>query len=267
MNTSAWRAALPAVARELIDGFAEAAGAAFGEDLVGVYLHGSAAMGGYHPAVSDLDFVVVSRGPITDAARRAFMDAVVELDARAPGKGIEMSVVTAAACGDFAHPTPFELHWSRMHADWYRRDPDDYIHKMRGTDADLAAHFTVIRGRGVCLRGAPIGEVFAPVPERDYVDSIWNDVCGAPEEIEGAPVYLVLNLARVLAYLEDGTVLSKREGGDWALARLPEVYRPLVRSALNAYGGATDAGIDPGLARRYAEDLLRRIAARREGGR
>ena len=267
MSANDWRAALPAIAGELIDGFTDAARAAFADDLVGVYLHGSAAMGGYHPAVSDLDFIVVARGPISDEARRGFTDAVAALHDRAPGKGIEMSVVTAAACRPFAYPTPFELHWSGMHADWYRRDPGDYILKMRGTDIDLAAHFTVLRGRGACLWGAPIGEVFAPVPARDYVDSIWNDVCGAPEEIAGDAMYLVLNLARVLAYLEDGAVLSKREGGAWALARLPEAYGPLVRSALEEYGGAADVEYDPGLARRYAEEMLRRIAALREGGR
>ena len=263
MSGNDWRAALPDVARVLIDSFSEAAGAAFGDDLVGVYLHGSAAMGGYHPAVSDLDFIVVTRGPISDAVRRRFMDAVVRLDEQAPGKGIEMSVVTRSACAPFLYPTPFELHWSRMHAAWYARDPEDYVQKMRGADIDLAAHFTVLRGRGVCLRGAPIGEVFAPVPARDYVDSIWNDVCGAPEEIGGDTVYLALNLARVLAYLENGAVLSKREGGAWALERLPEAFRPLIRSTLDEYGGAADVEYDPDLARRYASHMLRRIQARR----
>ena len=257
--------ALPDVARGLIDGFTAAARAALGGNLVGVYLHGSAAMGCYTPAVSDLDFIVVVDGPMTDEQRRAFMDGVVRLDARAPGKGIEMSVVTGEACRPFAWPTPFELHWSRMHADWYARDPGDYIRKMRGTDGDLAAHFTVIRERGVCLWGAAIGEVFAPVPGECYVDSIWEDVCDAEDGIAGNAVYLTLNLARVLAYLEDGKVLSKREGGAWALKRLPMVYRPLIRAALDAYGGAEGASLDGDLARRYAGDMLRRIRGLRGG--
>ena len=251
--------ALPDIARELIDDFTAAARAALGRSLVGVYLHGSATMGCYTPAVSDLDFIVVVDAPMTDEQRRAFMDEVVELDARAPGKGIEMSVVTEAACKPFAWPTPFELHWSRMHADWYARDPEDYIRKMRGTDGDLAAHFTVLRGRGGCLWGAAIGDVFDPVPRACYVDSIWEDVCGAEDEIAENAVYLTLNLARVLAYLEDGEVLSKREGGAWALERLPAVWHPLIQSALDAYGGAEGEPFDADLARRYAAEMLRRI--------
>ena len=258
------RGMLPDVARSLIDGFTAAARNAFGQTLVGVYLHGSAAMGCYNSNVSDLDFIVVVDAPMTDARRRAFMDAVGRLDSRATGKGIEMSVVTRSACAPFVHPAPFELHFSRMHAAWYARDPVDDIANMRGTDGDLAAHFTVIRGRGVCLWGAAIGDVFAPVPKRDYVDSIWDDVRGAVGEIAGNTLYLTLNLARVLSYLEDGTVRSKREGGEWALERLPGEYRPLVQAALKAYGGAGDAAYDADLARRYAEYMLGRVRALRD---
>lgn len=256
---------IPEIARTLIDGFTAAARSAFAGQLAGVYVHGSAVMGCYNPSVSDLDFIVVVDAPITDAQRRDFMEAVAALDAKCPGKGIEMSVVTRAACSPFVYPTPFELHWSRMHAAWYARDPEDYIAKMRGTDADLAAHFTVIRARGACMFGAPAGDVFAPVPGEAYVDSIFGDVSGAAEEICENGMYLTLNLARVLAYLEDGAVLSKREGGAWALDRLPGVYRPLIQSALDEYGGSTDVSFDPDLARRYAAYMLERIATRRDG--
>lgn len=252
------------IPQNIIDAFVSAAQAAFSGRLAGVYLHGSAAMGGYNPAVSDLDFIVVVDRPPDDAARRDFMRRVVALDAEAPGKGIEMSVVTRDACAPFAWPTPFELHYSRAHTAWYRRDPEDYLEKMRGTDADLAAHFTVIRARGVCLCGAAIGEVFGEVPEQAYVDSILSDVCDAPRDIDGETMYLTLNLARVLAYLEDRAVLSKREGGAWALERLPE-YRPLIEDALSEYEGTAKPAYDVGLARAYARDVLGRIRARLNG--
>ena len=243
---------------EICRRFAEAARCVFGDALTGVYLHGSAAMGCYNPAVSDLDFIVVVQKAVSDEARRAFMARVAALDGEAPGKGIEMSVVLAGVCRPFVYPTPFELHWSRMHAAWYRRDPEDYVQKMRGTDADLAAHFTVIRQRGICLLGAPVGDVFAPVPEADYLDSIWDDVAGAAEEIAGNTMYYALNLARVLAYLKDRKVLSKREGGEWALENLPQ-YRGILRAALEEYETGAKGGYDVAAARDYARDMLRRI--------
>ena len=231
------------------------------EKLTGVYLHGSAAMGCYQPKKSDLDFMVVVNENLTDAEKREYMDMVLELDAEGPAKGIEMSVVIKDVCDPFVYPTPFILHFSRMHTEWYRRDPEDYIRKMNGTDRDLAAHFTVIRGRGVCLYGLPVTEVFGEVPEKDYLDSIWDDVSGAGEEITDNPMYLILNLTRVLAWLKEKRVLSKKEGGEWGLAALPEEYHPLIRTALREYTEGANVPYDPETAKRYAVYMLDRIRA------
>ena len=83
--------------------FCEACRRIIGEqDLVGVYLHGSAAMGCYHPAVSDIDLlVVITDAGMTDACRLRFMEAVVKLNEASPPKGIEMSVVKRLVCDPF----------------------------------------------------------------------------------------------------------------------------------------------------------------------
>ena len=234
-----------------------------GENLVGVYLHGSLAMRCFNPRKSDLDLLTVVRETPDDACKRTYMEMVTELSARMPGDtehaGIEMSVVRREVCRPFIYPTPFELHYSAGHAEWYRQDPDDYIRKMKGTDKDLAAHFTIVRNRGVCLYGPPVEEVFGEVPAADYLDSIWEDICGAREEIAGDTMYLALNLARVLAYCTEGKILSKKEGGEWALANLPEKFHPLLRALLADYEGSTEGTYDRETAEEYAEYMLNRI--------
>ena len=119
---------------ELIDGFIILTRTILKENLTGIYLHGSAVMGCYNPDKSDLDLLIVVNRPLNDAVKRQFMDMVIQYDSMAPGKGIEMSVLLKNVCDPFVYPTPFELHFSRMHADWYRKDPDDYVRKMNGTD-------------------------------------------------------------------------------------------------------------------------------------
>ncbi len=247
----------------LISRFTEMSKETLSDHLVGIYLHGSAAMGCYQPKKSDLDFLAVVNAALSDAEKRKFMDSLLELDHTCPGKGMEISIVTKDVCNPFVYPTPFILHYSRMHTEWYRRDPEDYIRRMNGTDMDLAAHFTVIRSRGRCLYGRPVQAVFGEVPEQDYLDSIWDDVSGAETEITDNPVYLILNLARVLAYLKDGKVLSKKEGGTWGLASLPERYHPLLRSALQEYESGDDAQYDRELAKDYATYMLKQITQER----
>ncbi len=249
-----------------ISQFAEHAGRILKENLAGVYLHGSAAMGCYHPKKSDLDFIVVVKENMTEAEKRAFMDGVIRLDAAGPAKGIEMSIVLREVCDPFVYPTPFILHYSRGHTDWYRRDPEDYIRKMNGTDRDLAAHFTVIRNRGRCLCGLPVQEVFGNVPEEDYLDALWYDISGAAEEITENPMYIILNLSRVLAWLRERTILSKQEGGAWGLNHLPAQFHPVLRSAMREYTEETEVQYEPDPAGRYAAYMLERIRAEADSG-
>ena len=243
----------------LINGFVEQSKEILRENLVGVYLHGSSVMGCFNPQKSDIDLIIVTDHPLSDSDKRKFMNMTVEFNAMGPAKGIEMSIVLKAVCKPFVYPTPYELHFSAGHLDWYKDDPDDYIRRMNGTDKDLAAHFTIINKRGKCLYGAQIEDVFAEVPSGDYMDSIWYDVEGAAEEITTYTMYLTLNLARVLAYQEEGLILSKKEGGEWALEHLPSEYRPLIRNALREYSENAEIVYDDDLAKRYAEYVIKQL--------
>ena len=229
------------------------------DNLTGIYLHGSAVMGCYNPQKSDLDLIVVANEPMQDDVKRRFMDMVVGVNEAGPAKGIEMSVVTKNVCKPFVYPTPFELHFSVMHTGWYKDNPEDYIQKMKGTDKDLAAHFTIIGKRGKCLCGLPIEAVFAPVPKADYMDSIWEDIAEAREDILDNTMYITLNLARVLAYKKDGLILSKKEGGEWALNNVPEEYHTLIKAALSDYADSRTVTYDNALAKSYAEYMLHEI--------
>ena len=244
---------------DLINRFTESAKEILQDNLVGIYLHGSSVMGCFNPQKSDIDLIIVVDRPLSDDVKRAFMEMVVACNAQGPAKGIEMSIVLRDVCKPFVYPTPFELHFSAGHLEWYEEDPEEYIREMNGEDKDLAAHFTIINKRGRCLYGAPVEEVFARVPHRDYMDSIWFDVESAEEEITEYTMYLTLNLARVLAYKEEGLVLSKKEGGEWALRNLPEEFRPLITDAMREYSENADIVYDTDLARRYAAYAVKRI--------
>ena len=157
---------------ELLCGYVERSKELLGENLVGVYLHGSLVMGCFNPLKSDIDLIVVVDKSLSDPVKKEYMDMVVKYNAMGPAKGIEMSIVLRKVCNPFIYPTPYELHFSSGHLDSYTADPDGYIYKMKGLDKDLAAHFTIINKRGKCLYGAPIQTVFAEVPGEAYLDSL-----------------------------------------------------------------------------------------------
>lgn len=231
------------------------------ENLIGIYLHGSAATGCFHPEKSDLDLILVINHSISDAAKTAFMEHVIRLNETAPPKGLELSIVKQEFCNPFVYPTPFELHFSSAHIDCWKENPKSYIENMNGTDKDLAAHFTIINAYGIVLFGRSIKETFGSVPHRCYADSIWADIQNAHEDILEQPVYVTLNLCRVLAYLKDGLILSKKAGGEWGLAKLPQSCHALLRWSLQSYSSESEERFtfSPSETQTFADNLLAQI--------
>ena len=62
----------------VIENFVERTKAILQDNLVGVYLHGSAVMGCFNPDKSDIDLIVVVNSNIPDPVKLTFMDMVVE---------------------------------------------------------------------------------------------------------------------------------------------------------------------------------------------
>ena len=244
----------------LLDGLVSQTRNILGSNLVGVYLHGSGAMGSFNPITSDIDLLIVVKDAVSDAVKLQYMDMIVRQNKDAPAKGIELSIVKCDVCRNFVYPTPFELHFSNTHLEWYLAAPMDYIQKMKGVDRDLAAHFTITYHRGITLYGEEIKNVFSGVDEKFYFDSIWNDISGAAEAITDDPVYIILNLCRVLAFVKDKAILSKKEGAEWAIQNVPDKYSTLITSALTAYQGDGRIYIEEVLAVEFAKYMLNTIS-------
>lgn len=205
------------------------------DNLVGIYIHGSIAMNCFHWDTSDIDYIVVIEKELSEEQKLKLMQATVEQNEAAPTKGIEMSVVLASYCREFIYPTPFELHFSNMHLKWFREDPLGYCKNMKGEDPDLAAHFTIINKYGIVLYGKEITETFSEVPKEAYIESIKADIEEAESLVMENPVYMILNLCRVAAYVKSGLVLSKEQGGLWGIEYLEAGYHSLIQSALECY--------------------------------
>ncbi len=248
-------------ANELLSQVAEAFRKVLGDNLTGVYAHGSLAFGCFRWAVSDIDFLAVVERPISQEEKVALIGVLLEREEDAPRKGFEMSVVLSASLKPFVYPTPFELHFSNTYLAECRTNAAAYCARPHGGDPDLAAHCMVTRAAGYGVMGAPVEEVFGEVPKESYLDSVWLDVEGAKEDILENPVYVILNLCRVLAVVCQNLVLSKKEGGEWAMKKL-DGRAGLIRRALAAYAGGETLEIGPEeqeAAREFAEYMLTEI--------
>jgi len=223
-------------------------------NLVGIYLHGSLAMGCFNPKRSDIDLMVICNGGILNVTKRRIIEKLLKVT-KGKRNPLEMSIIQERYVKDFVYPTPFELHYFHPA---YLTD-ENYICGGEGfKDPDLAGHITVTYNRGVKLLGPEIQELFRPISKRYYIESIFNDIEGAPVGITENPVYFSLNLCRVLYYLAEGKVASKKEGGEWGGLHLPSEYQMIVEQCLDVYNGnSNDIYIDHAELIRFAEFMLR----------
>ncbi len=232
-----------------------------GKHLTGVYLHGSLAMGCFNPAGSDLDLLVITGQPMSLEQKRAIVETLLRLS-RQPAP-IEISFLSAADLTPWRYPTPFDLHYSEG---WRERceqalagDGWQHWNDNRQNDADLAAHITITRARGISLLGQPIAQALPSVPRQDYIASIWDDFSWARARAMENPPYFILNACRIAAYLLDGRLCSKEEAGAWALKTLPAVFQALISQALSAYRGEESGLFDTNALEQFAVSIQKQM--------
>jgi hypothetical protein len=187
--------------------------------LVGVYVHGSAALGGFRPERSDVDVLVVVADPVPADRQAALGAALLAAAYPCPGIGLELSVITAATAANLEE-CRFEVHIA---------SPDKVVVGTGHTgDADLILYAEVCRRSGLAAGGPPASSVFGAVPRSRLVTAMlveleWG-VSSASFE------YAVLNACRALRFATDGSLQSKVAGGEWYLAAHPD--ESVVRAAL-----------------------------------
>lgn len=213
-------------------------GAELSDDLCGVYLHGSLAMGSYFRPKSDIDLLVVVAGPLTPERRRLVARALARhLPSRPTVGNLELSVITADTARTGPDPVPYEVHVSDAWERAILADEVDFS-GMR-FDPDLPAHLTHVRQRGVRLLGPPIPEVFGQVRWRAFMGAVEEDAAWilTEQNLLQTPFYGVLNVCRLLQLQHEGThcVHSKDEAARWAMQYLPKDQLGVVRRAWTAY--------------------------------
>jgi aminoglycoside adenylyltransferase-like protein/nucleotidyltransferase-like protein len=205
-----------------------------GPALIGVYLHGSAALGDYDPARSDIDILAVCAAPLdADARARLGADLGREGLPCPASAGLEFSLVTQAAARDPARAPAYELHG------W---DEGGHVRPATGRgDPDLPLHFAVVRQVGLAVWGPPAAGVVRDVPRDELIglagDELDWTVGNASQSTQ------VLTACRAWALSVDGRFRSKRDAAGWALRHgAPAVVAEVLADHRRAGDSHPDAG-------------------------
>lgn len=208
-----------------------------GAEVAGVFLHGSAVLGGLRPD-SDLDVFVVARRRMTDHERRNLLHGLLGISGRGarngePGRPVELIVVAQGDVRPWRYPPRCEF----LYGEWLREEFERGEVPAPAIMPDLAPLITMVLLGDAPISGPPPARLLDPVPHEDLRRAI---VAGVPEllaDLASDTRNVLLTLARVWTTLATGTVASKDMAASWALDRLPDRHRPVLARARSLYLG------------------------------
>jgi hypothetical protein len=213
----------------LLDEFVAGVSATLGEDLVGVYLVGSFALGG-GDAASDCDFLVVTRQRVDAEQERALRELHDEIPMRDGywPQNLEGSYAPRAELETLDSLGGDWLYVNRGHRDmsW---EPHCNAEDVRW----------VLRGHGISVAGPPAAQFACEVPAdllrdraRSLLATLIPDLRGwANFDVAWTQRYAVHTVCRLLYTVEIGEVTTKLQALDWALGKLAPEWHDLIEQA------------------------------------
>lgn len=230
--------------------------AAFGDDLVAVYLFGSAAAGTMRPA-SDLDLMAVAKRRTDVPQKEALVAALLEVSSTP--RPVEVTVVVRDEVVPWRYPPRMDFQfgeWWRSRYEAGELEPWD-----SETNPDLAVLLTMVLSNGRALSGPPPGDVFMPPPWADVVAASIESLDALVDDIGWDTRNVVLTLARIWSSLVTGEILGKEEAAQWALSRVSPQHRGVLDDARTACvsGSEMSPGKSPARARDFATFVTDRI--------
>lgn len=207
-----------------------------GSDLVGIYLFGSAVVGGLR-ANSDVDVLVFTDMPLSVKIRKELVYRLMKISSKSGNKRgvrpLELTVVNLSDVVPWRYPPRSEL----VYGEWLREEFENNRIPPPGIDPDLAIVLTTVWQNSIPLCGPDFRRLLAPIPASDLYIAIAESLPNIVGGLLGDERNVLLTLARMWITASRGEIVPKDVAATWAINKLPESLRPVLNSARKAYIG------------------------------
>jgi aminoglycoside 9-adenylyltransferase len=226
------------------------------DTVVGVYLFGSAVMGGLRRD-SDVDVLAVINQPLAEAKRKKVVARLMAASGRmgdaAGARPIELTIIHLAEIVPWRYPPRSEL----LYGEWLRQDFAENRAPKPEPNPDLAIMLTQVRQSSIPLLGPEARRLIEPVPTGHLRLALAETLPALLGDLHGDERNVLLTLARMWLTAATGEIAPKDVAARWAITRLPEAWGAFLDMARRAYlGEAVDRWDDK---RRQARILARHM--------
>jgi predicted nucleotidyltransferase len=201
------------------------------KQVIGIYLHGSSALGGLKPA-SDVDVLVVSRRSMNEQERRQLLERLFSVSGSTNhARPVELAVVVQSEVRPWRFPPTCDF----LYGEWLRHEFEASGPPQPESMPDLALLVTMVLAGDHPLTGPSPVQVLDPVPHADLVRAAVAGIPGLLQNLDDDTRNVLLTFARIFSTLATGQIRSKDAAADWTLARLPAKHRPVLQHAKELY--------------------------------
>ena len=209
--------------------------AVLGNDLIGVYLFGSAVIGGLR-ARSDIDLMAVSSRRLTIREKRKIIEQMLTISGKP--RSVELTVVVSSEIRPWHYPARMDFQFGN----WWRSEYEKGVVEpyRSNVNADLASLIRLVLHANAAVIGPPPADVFDPVPRSDYIAGLVSTIDEWLEDLNETDVGIrnvVLALARIWCGIVTDQIRTKYQAAEWALSRLPRRHRAILQRAKAGYVG------------------------------
>ena len=203
----------------------------FGQDLLGVYLFGSLVVGGLQK-YSDLDIFVITDRSTTHEDRAKLVAHLLQISGiyqRSTKPPIEMTIVVKSEVNPWHYPPRFDF----QYGDWLRAtfesgNIEPWAEKEM---PDLALLIPQILLANKILFGPSPEQLLCKIPYQDFLAATKMALNGLMADLNTDTRNVLLTYARIWRTVDTNTLCSKPDAADWAMNRLPEIYKPVMKRA------------------------------------
>jgi predicted nucleotidyltransferase len=202
-----------------------------GSCLVGLYLHGSLACGDFNPQTSDIDFLVVTDGPLSIEVFHTLKEMHARLfESRlAWSQKLEGAYIPREDLGRY-DPSHAPIPWLGV----------DGHFALERLGSDWILQRWSLREKGIVVSGPALHDMIDPVSSDDLREAVltslrewWSPPFPSPDRFLSSEyqAYAVLTMCRSSYVLENGCVASKPQAARWAMETLEDQWHALIASA------------------------------------
>lgn len=230
---------------------ASAAVGLLGDEVVAVYLHGSAATGDFVDGLSDLDVLIVVDSEVGDPV----LDHLVD-EAGMIGRGSRLNIDLRLVNRDVARRVDRLPQLEAGISVRPVRTPDAFVEQRREVEVDLLNEFSLCRHRSTALVGPVADTVIGDVPPA-WIVEVGVEQLERWQQLPFEPRYadlMTFTACRVWRHAVEGEHSSKVEAARWTLRRRPDLDAAGI--ACDRRAGDRAAELDEAKVRRLVAAVL-----------